>query len=134
NLFGALEFAIACAEAGVQPIIGCEIALQTEPARAGRPGYANGNGNGTGPDRVVLLVQSEAGYRNLMRLVSHAFLEGEAGAEPAVALADLAAANDGLLCLAGGAGGPVGRLLAEGQAEAAEAVLAALKAVFPGRL
>src|SRR5436305_12169966 len=78
NLFGALEFAIACAEAGVQPIIGCEIALQTEPARSGRAGYANGSSNGTGPDRVVLLVQSEAGYRNLMQLVSRAFLDGEA--------------------------------------------------------
>src|SRR6266581_3524441 len=55
-------------------------------------------------------------------------------AEPAVALAGLAAANDGLLCLAGGAAGPVGRLLAEGQAEAAEAALAALQDIFPGRL
>ena len=86
------------------------------------------------PDRIVLLVQNEAGYRNLMQLVSRAYLDGEAGAEPALTLADLAAANEGLICLAGGAGGPIGRLLAEGQAEAAEAVLLALKAAFPGRL
>src|SRR5207244_13197215 len=45
-----------------------------------------------------------------------------------------AAANEGLICLAGGAGGPVGHLLAEGQGEAAEAMLTALKALFPGRL
>src|SRR5580700_11987852 len=32
NLFGALEFATACAEAGVQPIIGCEIALLVHEA------------------------------------------------------------------------------------------------------
>src|SRR5712691_6615423 len=133
NLFGALEFATACAEAGIQPIIGIEIALA--------PSAKNGNGeraqrpaNGAEPDRIVLLVQSEIGYRNLMRLTSHAFLDGEAGAEPALSLADLAAANDGLICLAGGAGGPVGHLLAEGQAEAAEAMLAALKELFPGRL
>src|SRR6266446_7599646 len=131
NLFGALEFAMACAEAGIQPIIGCEIALSPNGgARNGRPP----NGHPAEPDRIVLLVQSEAGYRNLMALVSRAFLDGEAGAEPAVALADLANANDGLICLAGGAAGPVGRLLAEGQTDAAEAALVGLKEIFPGRL
>jgi DNA polymerase-3 subunit alpha len=131
NLFGALEFATACAEAGIQPIVGCEIALLPNGgARNGRPS----NGHAAELDRIVLLVQSEAGYRNLMALVSRAFLDGEAGAEPAVALADLAAANDGLVCLAGGAAGPVGRLLAEGQGDAAEAALLALKDIFPGRL
>src|ERR1700726_2816458 len=131
NLFGALEFATACAEAGIQPIIGCEIALLPNGgARNGRPP----NGHAAEPDRIVLLVQSEAGYRNLMALVSRAFLDGEAGAEPGGAPADLAAANDGLVCLAGGAAGPVGRLLAEGQGDAAEAALLALKDIFPGRL
>src|SRR5436190_7450582 len=133
NLFGALEFATSCAEAGIQPIIGCEIALA--PNGAARNGRAsNGNGHAAEPDRIVLLVQSESGYRNLMALVSRAFLDGEAGAEPAVALADLALENDGLICLAGGAAGPVGRLLAEGQTEAAEATLLALKDIFPDRL
>src|SRR6266567_3547416 len=94
NLFGALEFATACAESGVQPIIGVEIAL----ARAANGGgHRNGNGHANGhapnghgePDRIVLLVQSEAGYRNLMSLTSRAYLDGEAGAEPALSLADL---------------------------------------------
>jgi DNA polymerase-3 subunit alpha len=135
NLFGALEFATTCAEAGVQPIIGCEIALAAEPARGARNGNGHVNGQAHGEsDRIVLLVQSEAGYLNLMRLVSHAYLDGEAGAEPALTLADLAAANAGLICLAGGAGGPLGRLLGEGQVEAAATMLAALTAVFPGRL
>src|SRR6266446_10312057 len=91
NLFGALEFATACAEAGIQPIIGVEIALA--PATKTGNGQRPNNGNGAEPDRIVLLVQSEIGYRNLMRLTSHAFLDGEAGAEPALSLADLAAAN-----------------------------------------
>ena len=140
NLFGALEFAIACAESGIQPIIGIEIALAPPAASGSRPGSNNGNGtgqrlaNGADPARIVLLVQSEVGYRNLMGLTSRAYLDGEAGAEPALTLADLAAANEGLICLAGGAGGPVGRLLIEGQGEAAEAMLAALKDLFPGRL
>src|SRR5436190_18606426 len=77
NLFGALEFATACADAGVQPIIGVEIAL------AARQRAANGhgpNGKAGEPDRIVLLVQNEAGYRNLMGLTSRAYLDGEAGA------------------------------------------------------
>ena len=129
NLFGTLEFATACAEAGVQPIIGCEIALA-------RPDDARPAGPGRQPDldRIVLLVQSEAGYRNLMRLVSRSFLDSDSGAEPAIAIADLTAASDGLICLAGGAKGPVGRLLAEGQQDAAEAALAALNQAFRGRL
>src|SRR5579864_9362196 len=125
NLFGAVEFATVCAEAGVQPIIGCEVALaDRDEGRPGRPAEL---------DRIVLLVQSEPGYRNLMDLVSRSFLCGEAGAEPAVALADLGAASDGLLCLAGGALGPLGRRLAEGRAEAAATTLARLTAAFPGR-
>ena len=131
NLFGALEFATACAEAGIQPIIGIEIALAPSgAARAPRPG----NGQAAEPDRIVLLAQNETGYRNLMGLTSRAYLEGEAGAEPNVAIADLAGANEGLICLAGGAGGPIGRLVAEGQTDAAEAALLALKAAFPARL
>jgi DNA polymerase III subunit alpha len=60
NLFGALEFATACAEAGIQPIIDVEIAL----AKNGNGGQhpANGNGHGSEPDRIVLLAQSQAGY------------------------------------------------------------------------
>src|SRR5579872_3888073 len=129
NLFGTLEFATACAEAGVQPIIGCEIALA-------RPDDARPAGPGRQPDldRIVLLVQSEAGYRNLMRLVSRSFLDSDSGAEPAITIADLTAGSDGLICLAGGAKGPVGRLLAEGQQDAAEAALAALNQAFRGRL
>src|SRR5271163_2813141 len=73
NLFGALEFATACAAEGVQPIIGCEIALA-----------ANEGGDGQRPlrelERIVLLVQSEIGYRNLLALVSRSFLESDAGA------------------------------------------------------
>ncbi|MGC2521386.1 MAG: DNA polymerase III subunit alpha [Stellaceae bacterium] len=132
NMFGALEFATACAAAGVQPIIGCEVALAArEEGCRGTGALARPNAE---PDRLVLLVQNETGYRNLLALVSRSFLDGDGAAAPAVSLAEIAAASDGLICLAGGAKGPVGRLLADGQDEAAEAVLARLKTVFAGRL
>ncbi len=127
NLFGALEFATSCAEAGVQPIIGCEIAFLAQEAGEGARAPREA-------ERVVVLVQSEAGYRNLLALVSHSFLDSEAGAEPTIALADLAANSEGLLCLTGGAKGPLGRLIADGQGETANILLDALKAAFPGRL
>jgi DNA polymerase-3 subunit alpha len=130
NLFGALEFATTCSTAGVQPIIGCEVAVERgDPEGSSRLGRALSE-----PDRVVLLVQNEAGYRNLLQLVSRSYLAGEATSEPTVRRCDLAAASEGLLCLAGGSKGPVGRLLAEGQEEAAEAVLSELAAAFANRL
>src|SRR5579863_4668507 len=127
NLFGALEFATACAGEGIQPIIGCEIALIAhEMSDAARPPRE--------PERIVVLVQSEAGYRNLLALVSRSFLDSDAGAEPAIALADLAGNSEGLLCLTGGAKGPLGRLVADGQDDAARILLDTLKDAFPGRL
>ena len=82
----------------------------------------------------MLLVQNEAGYRNLLELVSRSYLASEASTEPAINRLDLARASEGLLCLTGGPRGPVGRLLGEGQAEAAEAVLTELARLFPNRL
>jgi len=129
NLFGALEFALTAKGSGVQPIIGCQLAISREDAQplggpAGRPA----------PDPIVVLVQNEAGYRNLMRLVSKAFLETPSGETAQVALADLEAMNAGLIALTGGPAGPVGRCLLEGQDAAAEAALAALARIFTGRL
>jgi len=130
NLFGALEFAATCSAAGVQPIIGCEIAIERgDTEGSSRLGRALSE-----PDRIVLLVQNEEGYRNLLQLVSQSYLAGEGSTEPSIKRCDLAGASEGLLCLAGGSKGPVGRLLAEGQAEAAEAVLSGLAATFPSRL
>ena len=130
NLFGALEFATTCSAAGVQPIIGCEIAVERGNTEGGgRLGRALCE-----PDRIVLLVQNEMGYRNLLRLLSQSYLAGDTPSEPSVGRCALAAAGEGLLCLAGGAKGPIGRLLGEGQADAAEAVLSELTAAFPNRL
>jgi DNA polymerase III subunit alpha len=140
NLFGALEFAQAAIDAGIQPIIGCELALRRAESAGGAGGGETRLGRGGGPaphaepDRIVLLVQSEAGYRNLSKLVSKSFLEDSGGEAPAVALADLASCGEGLICLTGGPAGPVGRLIGEGQNDAAEAMLLGLAEIFPQRL
>ncbi|MEE8445754.1 MAG: DNA polymerase III subunit alpha, partial [Alphaproteobacteria bacterium] len=126
NLFGALEFAQAAAEAGVQPIIGCQIALRRE-------GEAR-NGGELPPDPIILLVQNQTGYQNLLKLVSNSYMETQGGEAPQVDLGDLATYGAGLIALTGGPAGPVGGLLADGQNPAAEALLVQLAEIFAGRL
>jgi len=126
NLFGALEFSLAMSAAGIQPIIGCQVGLrrEVEDSRALKT---------PDPDQLVLLVQNEAGYRNLMSLVSRAYLNSEAGDAPQLTLRDLAEASEGLIALTGGPRGLVGRLLGEGQEPAAAAALERIAGIFPGR-
>ena len=132
NLFGALEFAQTAQKEGVQPIIGCQ--LQVTRESAGREPGEPRSGTAPAPDQLVLLVQNEAGYRNLMRLVSRAFLESEPSEAAQVSLAVVEEHAEGLLALTGGPGGAVGRLLAAGQNDAAAAMLRRLAGIFPGRL
>ena len=132
NMFGAMEFSTACAGAGIQPIVGCQLAI----AREG-DGEAKFRGNSSGPDGsdgLVLLVQNDVGYKNLLKLLKIAFLDIEEDDEARVPISALEGCGDGLIALSGGPSGPVGRLLAEGQSDAAEAVLLRLKTAFPGRL
>ncbi|HYG84896.1 MAG TPA: DNA polymerase III subunit alpha [Azospirillum sp.] len=132
NLFGALEFALAAMDVGVQPIIGTVLGITRVGPANGRPGVP-GKAAST-PDQLVLLCQNQDGYQNLMKLVSKAFLESDPMAGPQVDLSALEGHSDGLIALTGGPQGPVGRLLGEGQKDAAVAVLETLKRLFPGRL
>ncbi|MFM2044509.1 MAG: polymerase subunit alpha [Pseudomonadota bacterium] len=128
NLFGCLEFAMAASEAGIQPIIGCQMWITPYgPVKKARMGAAV-------TDQLVLIVQSEQGYRNLMKLVSRAYLETEPGLLPQVSMEALQGCTDGLICLTGSIHGGIGRLLLDGQKPAAEDLLGRLKSLFPGRL
>ena len=127
NMFGALEFSEACRKAGVQPIVGCDLGIGTGAEQSGQHGPAAASSQ-------LLLAQDESGYGNLMALTSAAFLEGGEGGQPLVTLDALAARSEGLLALTGGPGGPVGRLLLDGQLKAARQLLARLREIFPGRL
>jgi DNA polymerase-3 subunit alpha len=131
NLFGALEFAQTAQKEGVQPIVGCQLHVTREaPKEFGEPR----NGTAPAPDQLVLLVQNQAGYENLMRLVSRAFLESEPSEAAQVTLDVVAEHAEGLLALTAGPGGALGRLLAGEQKDAARAMLRRLAGIFPGRL
>ncbi|MDW4549537.1 DNA polymerase III subunit alpha [Defluviimonas sp. D31] len=125
NMFAALEFSVIAKGAGVQPIVGCQLSLDHDPAQPGekpRP-----------PAGLVLLAQNEAGYMNLMKLNSCLYLR-EDGALPHVTAEELETHAEGLICLTGGPDGPVGRFLQAGQGPKAEALMKRLAAAFPDRL
>ena len=129
NMFAALEFSVTAIAAGVQPIIGCQVALAYDPAQPGeRPRTAA---------PLVLLAQDAMGYQNLMKLNTRLYIDGSmagAGNLPQVTVDELAAHSDGLICLTGGPDGPLGRLLSVGQGPKARALLARLAAIYPDRL
>ncbi|MFL2779025.1 MAG: DNA polymerase III subunit alpha [Paracoccus marcusii] len=116
NMFAALEFSVKARDKGIQPIIGCQVTLMAEA---------------TGP--VVLLAQNQAGWMNLMALSTCLYLR-EGGALPHVTVDELCAKAEGLICLTGGATGPLGLLIAQGQMPKAEALVDRLAASFGDRL
>jgi len=131
NLFGAMEFSVTAAAAGVQPIVGAELFVRRADESFGA---GHDEGRRPDPDSLVLLAQSEAGWRNLSALVSQAFLATDAGERPQVAFDAVEARAAGLIALTGGAKGGVARFLAEGREIHAEEMLARLAKAFSGRL
>jgi DNA polymerase-3 subunit alpha len=121
NLFCLVRFYKAALAAGVKPIVGAEM-LVRNPDDASQP------------HRLVLLVQNQAGYLNLTRLVSRAYLEGQQG----TALAQVernwvVAAAEGLIALSGGPAGDVGQALLTGNQVLAEQRLDHWLAAFGDR-
>ncbi len=85
------------------------------------------------PTSIVLLVQNQHGYENLLRLLAIAYGESVVESGPRIGLADLAAHAGGLILLTGGADGPVGQLLLDGKEAAAGSLLQRLADAFAGR-
>jgi DNA polymerase-3 subunit alpha len=89
NLFGAVKFYNAARKAGVHPVIGCEMYV----ARQGHKSRSDGAYN-----HLVLLCENQEGYRNLIKLVSTAYLDGFYY-KPRVDLDLLAQHSKGLIAL-----------------------------------
>jgi DNA polymerase-3 subunit alpha len=129
NLFGVYEISETLAKAGVQPIIGALVSVELELKASLAPGFMREK-----PTALPLLVQSETGYRNLAKLLSAAYLDAEPGDWPHVKIDKLAQHGEGLIALTGGPGGPLNRLLVEGQADAAGGLADRLHEIFGSRL
>ena len=109
NLFGAVDFYTACEKAGVKPILGCELYV----APGSRFERSSQDGGYEGASHCTVLARTRAGYANLMKLVSKAYLEGYYY-KPRVDRELLAQHADGLLVLSGCLNSEVSRLLAAG--------------------
>ncbi len=130
NMFGALEFSEKLSGYGIQPIVGCALAIDFGDVEHGsRTAHAL-------PDRqrIVLLAARQAGYRSLMRLNSRAFLDTPANEPPRLQLDWLKGEIEGVVALTGGPGGPLDAAIAAGQSQLAAARLDALIDLFGDRL
>ncbi|MGO1117476.1 DNA polymerase III subunit alpha [Rhodovibrionaceae bacterium A322] len=126
NLFGAMEFSLSAAGAGVQPIIGAQVSLS-------RSLEEHPPGKEPAPDKIALMVQNEQGYQNLLKLISKAFMESGDGEDAQVDYDDLERWNEGLLLLSGGPDGPINQALGRDQAAQALQSLQRLQSIYPGR-
>jgi error-prone DNA polymerase len=87
GIWGSMEFAIACKDCGVRPITGAELTLEDGA-------------------HLTLLVESQVGYRNICRLLTAAHSHTRESAQrtagqPCVALEQVEAHAEGLVCLSG---------------------------------
>ncbi len=131
NLFGALEFSEKMASAGIQPIVGCQLAVDF------MDDVDVGNRHRSGSVRLanlVLLASSEVGYQNLVYLVSRSFIDTDPGGPPHVVLGQLEERAEGLIALTGGSRGPVDQALLAGFEGAASERLLRLAGAFDDRL
>ena len=121
GLYGAVMFAKACMDEGVQPIIGTLLGIARDA-------------EGKQVDYLPLFAQDTTGYDNLCHLVSKAHLDRPLEFEPHVRMRNLEGHTDGLIALTGAGDGALSRLLGEGQIEHGEAMLDRLQILFPDRL
>jgi DNA polymerase III subunit alpha len=126
NMFGALEFSEKLANSGIQPIVGCTMAVDFGDVE-------NRNTEHNWP-RLVLLAADENGYRSLMRLCSRAYLETEAQERPHIKVSWLDATTGGLIALSGGPNGPLDGAIVAGQHPVALSRCQALQRLFADRL
>ena len=130
NMFGALEFSEKLSSSGIQPIVGCALAIDF-----GDSDHGPRNGNAP-PERarIVLLAARREGYRSLMRLNSRAFLDTPPNEPPRLKLEWLEGETADIIALTGGPGGPLDMAVAAGQSHFAAARLDALLKLFGDRL
>ncbi|MBR7185013.1 MAG: DNA polymerase III subunit alpha [Clostridia bacterium] len=107
-MYGAVAFWRACREAGIKPIIGCEVYVAPR-SRFEKSGSGEGNYH-----HLVLLCENETGYRNLLNLVSAGFTEGFYS-RPRVDMELLRAHHDGLIALSACLSGYIPRALMRGE-------------------
>ncbi|MBW2527061.1 MAG: DNA polymerase III subunit alpha, partial [Deltaproteobacteria bacterium] len=130
NMFGAIHHYRACQKHGIGAVIGCEVDVLREGAGGDAPG------SGAGPvDHLVLLAETEQGYRNLLRIVSAGHVRPASPHGPSVTLETIGETPEGLVALTGCMGGVLAQQVLELGEEAGRRALGRLRDVIePGSL
>lgn len=120
NVFAMVKFYRAAQAGGVKPVIGADVFL-VDSAESHRV------------SQFTLLCQNELGYRNLSRLLSRAYGEGQYQGVPRLQWHWLQGCSEGLIVLSGGREGEVGQALLGGNEIQAKKLLERWQVLFPGR-
>ena len=108
-MYGAIDFYVAAREAGIKPIIGCEVYVAETDCQSREPARKT-------PYHLTLLVKNEKGYRNLLQLVTKSYLEGFYY-KPRVDKELLKLHHEGLIALSGCAHGELARFILDGRTD-----------------
>jgi len=122
-LYGAVEFYQKAKEKGIKPIIGCEVYMAFERMNQRRPNIDDKRYH------LVLLAKNEKGYKNLVKLVTKAHLEGFYY-KPRIDDELLAKHSDGLIGLSACLQGKIPRLILSGKTEEAEKLTKKYQEIF----
>jgi len=122
-LYGAVEFFKKAKALGIKPIIGCELYLAREKMTQKRPNVDNVKYH------IVLLAKNETGYRNLVKLVTRAHLEGFYY-KPRIDEDLLFEYSEGLIVLTACLQGKIPRLILSNKFNQAEQLALKYKSIF----
>ena len=114
-MFGVVDFYKACKNAGVKPIIGCEVYVAPRSRFDKEPGIDNKYSH------LILLAKNETGYKNLSHLVSMGFTDGFYY-KPRIDLELLEQYHEGLICLSACLAGSVNKAILKDDMEEAKKV------------
>ena len=129
NMFGAVAHYNACQRVGVAPILGCEVNVLREGSGDARANI--GSGREQPLDHLVLLAESQQGYKNLLRIVSRGHIDPASPDSPSIRLADIAEGSEGLIGLSGCMAGVVAQQILEYGQDAGRRSLERLRDAFP---
>jgi DNA polymerase-3 subunit alpha len=130
NMFGALEFSEKLASSGIQPIVGCCLAIDFgDLPRDPRSPVHN-----RALPRIVLLAANGEGYRRLMQLSSRAYLETPANESAHIQAAWLEGEPSGIIALTGGMSGPLDQAIGAGRLDLAQSRAQRLRELFGERV
>lgn len=120
-MYGCIDFYSAMKDAGIKPIIGCEVYVcrdRLDKSAANRE-YSH----------LILLCENNTGYQNLMKLVSEGFLTGYYYC-PRIDYNLIRQHSEGLICLSACLSGDLPKLLLQGRYDDAEAYVREMQDIF----